>query len=112
MPKSLLKKKSVSRKTLKLKSNNKSKSQNKYNSKSKSKYNSKSKSKYNSKSKSKKNKKKHSRNHKGGAAACEYLKVEEMKFDDLKIPEQYALLDSNCQQSGVPSATSHPNLST
>ena len=104
MPKSLLKKKSVSRKTLKLKSNNKSKSQNKYNSKSKSKYN--------SKSKSKKNKKKHSRNHKGGAAACEYLKVEEMKFDDLKIPEQYALLDSNCQQSGVPSATSHPNLST
>ena len=103
MPKSLLKKKSVSRKTLKLKSNNKSKFQNKYNSKSKSKSN--------SKSKSKKNKKKHSRNHKGGAA-CEYLKVEEMKFDDLKIPEQYSLLDSNCQQSGVPSATSHPNLST
>ena len=95
MPKSLMNKKGVSRKTLKLKS------------KKKTKYNSRSKSKT-----QKKNKKNSSRKQKGGTN-CEYLKVEAMNFPDLKIPEQYALLDTNCKPSvDVPNSTAHPNLTT
>ena len=92
MPKSLMNKKGVSRKTLKLKSKKKTK--------------------YNSRSKSKTHKKNSSRKQKGGTN-CEYLKVEAMNFPDLKIPEQYALLDTNCKPSvDVPNSTSHPNLSS
>ncbi len=92
MPKRLLSKKSISRKTLKSKLKSKSKSKSKTH---------------------KKNKKNSSSRKQKGGSDCEYLKVEAMNFTDLKIPEQYALLDTNCKTSGaVPGATTHPNLST
>ena len=70
-------------------------------------------SKIKSKSKSKSKSQKKSRKQKGGSE-CEYLKVEGINLPGLVIPEQYAFIDSNCQGSSnaVPSATSHPNIST
>ncbi len=68
------------------------------------------KSKRNSK-KSKKSKKRQN----GGE--CEYLKVQGFDLPDLKIPEQYGLLNESCQPStgGVSSVgvlDGHPNMST
>ena len=73
----------------------------------------KSKSKSKSKSQQKIKSQKKSRKQKGGSE-CEYLKVEGINLPGLVIPEQYAFIDSNCQGSSnaVPSATSHPNIST
>jgi sortase (surface protein transpeptidase) len=48
---------------------------------------------------------------------CEYLKVQGFDLPDLKIPEQYALLNESCQPStgGVSSEGvlhGHPNMTT
>jgi len=47
---------------------------------------------------------------------CEYLKVQGFDLPDLKIPEQYALLNESCQPSTVGANDGvlhgHPNMTT
>jgi hypothetical protein len=46
---------------------------------------------------------------------CEYLKVQGIDLPDLKIPEQYALLNESCQPSGGANngvLHGHPNMTT
>jgi hypothetical protein len=58
--------------------------------------------------------KKSKRRQNGGE--CEYLKVQGFDLPDLKIPEQYALLNESCQPSTVGANDGvlhgHPNMST
>jgi hypothetical protein len=47
---------------------------------------------------------------------CEYLKVHGMNIPDLKIPDQYGLLNESCQPASVTSNEGvlhgHPNMTT
>ncbi len=64
---------------------------------------------------SRKSQRKHSRKQNGGE--CEYLKVQGFNLPDLKIPEQYGLLNESCQPSAPLGSNNavlhgHPNMST
>lgn len=67
------------------------------------------------KGRSRKSQRKHSRKQNGGE--CEYLKVQGFNLPDLKIPEQYGLLNESCQPSAPLGSNNavlhgHPNMST
>jgi hypothetical protein len=64
---------------------------------------------------SRKSQRKHSRKQNGGE--CEYLKVQGFNLPDLKIPEQYGLLNESCQPSAPLGSNNavlhgHPNMTT
>jgi hypothetical protein len=69
----------------------------------------------NSRKMTKRNSRKSKKRQNGGE--CEYLKVQGFDLPDLKIPEQYGLLNESCQPStgGVSSEGvlhGHPNMTT
>jgi hypothetical protein len=67
------------------------------------------------KSRSRKSQRKQSRKtRKQNGGECEYLKVQGIDIPDLKIPEQYGLLNESCQASASNNAVlhGHPNMST
>ena len=69
----------------------------------------------NSRKSSKSRKSKKSKRRQNGGE-CEYLKVQGFDLPDLKIPEQYALLNESCQPSTVGANDGvlhgHPNMTT
>ncbi len=73
------------------------------------------------KGRSRKSQRKHSRkskrSRKQNGGECEYLKVQGFNLPDLKIPEQYGLLNESCQPSAPLGSNNavlhgHPNMST
>jgi hypothetical protein len=69
------------------------------------------------KSHSRKSKKTRKSKKRQNGGECEYLKVQGFDLPDLKIPEQYGLLNESCQPStgGVSSQGvlhGHPNMTT